>query len=395
MVSSAVNQKLIYPEHLNCMKIIHTADWHLGRVLHNESLLEDQSHVLEQILAYIDEHQVDALLVAGDIYDRSIPPSEAITLLNSFINRLAKLKVPIIMITGNHDGAERLSFASKQLQDSGVHILGDLSQINAPVVLEKSDVKVNVYGIPYADPESVRDVFDADVKDFDAAHTYLVDQVKASYNVKENNLLMSHCFVDGAETSESEKTLSIGGSDRVSFEPMLDFDYVALGHLHSPQKKGADHIRYSGSILKYSFSEHKQKKGITLLEFDKSGLVHQQHLPLKPQKEVRVLEGLLDEIIAQGKTDPHKEDYVMVRLTDKTALLDPLGKLRAVYPNILHIEKTMLSQAIGKTPNREALKRGEEHMIQDFFKQVTGSDMTAEQSVVIENTLKSILKSEV
>ncbi|BBP43264.1 exonuclease SbcCD subunit D [Thiosulfativibrio zosterae] len=372
------------------LKIIHTADWHLGRVLHNQSLLADQAVVLEQILTYIKDHQVDALLVAGDIYDRSIPPAEAIKLLNGFINQLALINVPIIMITGNHDGAERLSFASQQLQAAGVHILGNLNQVTVPVVLQKADVTVKVYGIPYADPESVRDAFGCEVKGYDEAHTFLVEQVKAVYEHNANNLLMSHCFVDGCETSESEKTLSIGGSDRVSFEPMMDFNYVALGHLHSPQQRGADHIRYSGSLLKYSFSEHQQKKGVTLLEFDEKGLVKHQHLTLKPQKEVRVLEGLLEEVIAQGKTDPHKEDYIMVRLTDQTALLDPMGKLRVVYPNILHLEKTLLTQAMGKTPNRDALKRGAEHMIQDFFKQVTGHEMTPEQLTIIEATLKSI-----
>jgi len=376
------------------LKIIHTADWHIGRVLHSESFLESQSYVLDQILEYIDEHEVDALLVAGDIYDRSIPPAEAISLLNGFIDHLSIMNVPIIMITGNHDGAQRLSFASKQLQDSGVHILGNLKNIKQPVTLQKDDVKVNVYGIPYADPENVRDVFDCDVKGFDEAHTFLVDQVKGAYNPQETNLLMSHCFVDGAKTSESEKTLSIGGSDRVSFEPMLDFDYVALGHLHSPQKRGAEHIRYSGSILKYSFSEHKQKKGITLLEFDATGLLKHQHLPLKPKRELRVIEGLLETVIEQGKTDPNKDDYLMVRLTDQTALLDPLGKLRTVYPNVLHIEKTMITKALGKTPSREALNRGEEHMIQDFYKQVTGNDMSEQQANIIENTLKSLHKLE-
>ncbi len=376
------------------MKLLHTADWHLGRVLHHESLLDDQAHVLDQILDYIEAHDVDGLLVAGDIYDRSIPPADAVRLLDDFINRLAPLKVPIIMITGNHDGAERLSFAAKQLQDSGVHILGDLTQVGVPVVIQKEDVTVKVYGIPYADPESVRDAFQCEVKGFDEAHTYLVEQIKTVYNPQENNLLMSHCFVDGAESSESEKTLSIGGSDRVSFECMLDFDYVALGHLHSPQKRGADHIRYSGSILKYSFSEHQQKKGVTLLEFNSAGLVTHQHLSLTPKKEVRVLEGLLDEVIAQGKTDPSKEDYVMVRLTDQTALLDPMSKLRAVYPNVLHIEKALLTQTMGKTPSREALKRGEEHMIQDFFKHATGQPMSEAQLQVIENTLNALKQQE-
>ena len=376
------------------MKIIHTADWHIGRVLHSESFLESQSYVLDQILAYIEEHQVDGLLVAGDIYDRSIPPAEAISLLNGFINRLSDMNVPIIMISGNHDSAQRLSFASQQLQDSGVHILGNLKGINQPVILQKENVKVNVYGIPYADPESVRDEFDCEVKDFDEAHTYLVEHVKAAYNSDETNVLMSHCFVDGAETSESEKTLSIGGSDRVSFEPMLDFDYVALGHLHSPQKRGADHIRYSGSILKYSFSEQKQKKGVTLLEFDAMGLVKHKHLSLKPLRDLRVIEGLLDTLLEQGKTDPNKNDYLSVNITDQTALLDPLGKLRTVYPNVLHLEKTLLTQAIGKTPRREALNRGDEHMIQDFYKQVTGVDMTEQQSDIIQNSLKSLHKLE-
>jgi len=376
------------------LKLIHTADWHIGRVLHSESFLESQSYVLDQILAYIKEHDVDALLVAGDIYDRSIPPSEAISLLNGFINRLSALNVPIIMITGNHDGAQRLSFASKQLQSSGVHIMGDLHDINQPVVLQKDDIKVNVYGIPYADPERVRDVFDCEVKDFDQAHTYLVEQVKTAYNSEETNVLMSHCFVDGAETSESEKTLSIGGSDRVSFEPMLDFDYVALGHLHSPQRRGAEHIRYSGSILKYSFSEANQKKGVTLLEFDENGLVKHQHLALKPLRDLRVIEGLLDTLIEQGKTDPQSDDYLSVTITDQTALLDPLGKLRVVYPNVLHLEKTLLTQAMGKAPSREALNRGEEHMIQDFYKQVTGNDMTDQQSDIIQNALKTLHKLE-
>ena len=272
--------------------------------------------------------------------------------------------------------------------------MGDLSQVTQLVVVEKGGVELNVYGIPYADPERVRDVFSVEVKDFDEAHTYLVDEIKRVFNADNNNVLISHCFVDGASESDSEKTLSIGGSDRVSYEPMIDFDYVALGHLHSPQKRGEDYIRYSGSILKYSFSEHKQNKGVTLLEFDKSGLVKHQHLALKPLRDLRVIEGLLDTLLEQGKTDPNKEDYLSVKITDQTALLDPLGKLREVYPHVLHLEKTLLTQAMGKTPSREALNRGEEHMIQDFYKQVTGNEMTEQQSDIIQNTLKSLHKLE-
>lgn len=374
------------------MKIIHTADWHLGRVLHQQSLLDEQSHALDQLFEYTQIHQVDAVLVAGDIYDRAVPPKEAVTLLDNFINRLAEIGVPIIMISGNHDSAERLGFASKQLRDSGVHIMGDLTHIQQPVVVESGAVKLNVYGIPYADPEQVRDVFDIEVKDFDSAHTYLVEQIKASYDPNAINLLMSHCFVDGAEASDSEKTLSIGGSDRVSYEPMLSFDYVALGHLHSPQRRGADHIRYSGSILKYSFSEHNQKKGVTLLEFDTNGLVKHQHLVLKPIRELRIIEGPINDLIEQGQSDPNSEDYILARMTDQMALLDPIGRLRAVYPNVLQLEKTLLTQALDKTPNRQAMNRGSSEMVQDFFQQVTGNPMSDAQIKILHTTLQTLNK---
>ena len=376
------------------MKIIHSADWHLGRILHNQSLLNDQAYILDQLIELIKTQQVDVLLIAGDVYDRSLPPADAVALLDDVINQLVELNVTVIMISGNHDGPERLSFASRQLQQAGVHILGDLKSITKPIDVQKDDLKVHFYGIPYADPEKVRDAFANDVKTFDEAHTFLVEEIKSQYQNSVNNVLLSHCFVDGAKTSDSEKTLSIGGSDRVSFEPLVDFDYVALGHLHSPQKRGAEHIRYSGSLLKYSFSEHQQKKGVTLLEFDQSGLIDQQHLTLRPQKELRVITGLLDEVLALGKTDPNNEDYVMVSLTDQTALLDPMSKLRVVYPNVLHLEKVLLTQALGKTPDREIFKRGESEMIHDFFQQVTGQDLTTEQADIVSSTLQQLLKSE-
>ncbi|WFE68497.1 exonuclease subunit SbcD [Thiomicrospira sp. R3] len=289
------------------LKLIHTADWHLGRVLHHQSLLEDQATVLDQIIDYAITFQVDGLLVAGDIYDRAMPPAEAVRLLNKTVNRLAQAGIPLIMISGNHDSAERLGFAAEQLQKTGLHILSDLNRVTEPVRLQKGDVTVQVFGIPFADPERVRNQFDQPVQDYDQAHSFLVDLIQQSRDTSLPTILMSHCFVDGAQSSESEKTLSVGGSDRVSYEPMLDFDYVALGHLHGPQFRGAKHIRYAGSPLKYSFSEHKHTKGITLLSFDSSGLVAQQHLPLNSPRDLRVIEGLLDEVIAQGKEDPNIE----------------------------------------------------------------------------------------
>ncbi len=375
------------------MKFIHTSDWHIGRQFHNVSLLEDQRHVLNQILDYIEKESVDAVVIAGDIYDRSIPPAAAVELLDEVLNKIcSELGVPIILIPGNHDSAERLRFASRQLKKSGLHIIGDFDQITDPVVVSVADVEVNFYGIPYNDPETIRNRYEVEVKNHDEAHTYLIDLINSAKSEKAINVLISHCFIDGAEESESERPLSIGGADRVSYESFVDFDYVALGHLHSPQYKGKKYICYSGSILKYSFSEQHQKKGITLVEMDASGLKSTKHLPLKPLHNMRIIEDELNTITEQGKVDPDNEDYLLVRLTDKHAILDPMGKLRDVYPNVLHLEKPGMLDTGEHKISRDKLKRGELEMFRDFFTQVSRQKLTPEQDDAIKNTISRIHK---
>ena len=373
------------------MKFIHTSDWHIGRQFHSVSLLDDQRHVLDQIVAHIKDEAVDAVIIAGDIYDRSVPPAAAVSLLDEVLNTICSdLGVPVILIPGNHDGAERLRFGSNQLSQAGLHIMGDLDQITQPVVLSKNGCDVSFYGIPYNDPESVRNHFSVDVSSHDEAHQYLVEQidsVKAANNI---NVLISHCFIDGAEESESERPLSIGGADRVSVEPFKSFDYVALGHLHNPQYKGEEHIRYSGSILKYSFSEQRQQKGVTLVEMQVNGLKSTKHLPLKPLRDMRILEGELDDLLQQGLTDPNNQDYLLIRLTDQNAILEPMAKLRQVYENVLHIEKTWLQESGDLQVNREKLKRGELEMFQDFFKQVSNQELSPEQYEAIANIITNI-----
>jgi len=249
------------------MKFIHTSDWHIGRQFHNISLLDDQRHVLNQLLEHIETEAVDAVIIAGDIYDRSVPPAAAVELLDEVLNKICvELGIQVILIPGNHDSAERLRFASRQLKQSGLHIMADLDRITEPVVVSGVAAKVHFYGIPYNDPETIRNCYEVEVKNHDEAHAFLIEQINAVKSKDHINVLLSHCFIDGAEESDSERPLSIGGADRVSYAPFIDFDYVALGHLHSPQYKGQEHIRYSGSILKYSFSEQHQKKGFTLVE---------------------------------------------------------------------------------------------------------------------------------
>lgn len=377
------------------MKFIHTSDWHIGRQFHNVSLLDDQRSVLEQLLTYIEREAVDALVIAGDIYDRSVPPATAVELLDEVLHRICiDLGVPVILIPGNHDSAERLRFGARQLRRAGLHIIGDLGQITEPVVINSGDTEVHFYGIPYCDPETVRNQFEVDVSGHDAAHSFLVGQIRAARSGSAVNVLVSHCFVDGGEESESERPLSIGGADRVSYRPMADFDYVALGHLHSPQFRGGQHIRYCGSLLKYSFSEQHQKKGVTLVELGASGLKSTRHLPLTPVREMRVIEGELDSIIRHGKSDPCKEDYLLVRLTDRHAILDPMGKLRQVYPNVLHLEKPGMLETGDQQASREKLKRGELEMFRDFFQQVFGAELTPEQDRAVRQTIDGIHRRE-
>ena len=376
------------------MKFIHTSDWHIGRQFHNVSLLDDQRHVLEQIVGYIQSESVDALVIAGDIYDRSVPPAKAVELLDQFITRIcSEMNTPVILIPGNHDGVERLRFGSRQLRSAGLHILGDLKRVTEPVLITAGETTVAFYGIPYNDPETVRNLFSADVTSYDDAHSYLVDQITSVMRNDLANVLISHCFLEGAQESESERPLSIGGADRVSYKPCVNFDYVALGHLHSPQYKGEEFIRYSGSILKYSFSEEKHNKGVTLVEVNDQS-VTSRHLPLQPLRDMRIIEGELQTILEQGKVDPNNDDYLLVRLTDRHAILDPMGKLRAVYPNVLHLEKPGMLATGEQKMNKENLKRGELEMFRDFFVQITGQPVSEEQDAAIQGVINELNKQE-
>lgn len=367
------------------MKFIHTSDWHIGRLFQNISLLDDQLHVLKQIKNYAKVHQIDALVIAGDIFDRSIPPADAVEVLGNFFDEITtELNLPIIMISGNHDSAKRLGFGAAQMRQSGLHILSTVADVTTPVIIETESGSVHFYGIPYHDPVEVKEAFSCDVSTYDDAHTYLVEQINKVRISNVPSVLISHCFVDGAEASESERPLSIGGADRVSYQPLESFDYVALGHLHAPQYKGAKHIRYSGSLLKYSFSEYKQSKGITVVELDDKGLIATEHLPLKPQKDLRVIEGLLADIVERGKTDSNNEDYLYVRLLDKQDILDPLGQLRKVYPNTLQLERTQFIMSKGsQLIANVSLKRTEQQVFSDFFEQVIGHGLSEVQNTLL------------
>lgn len=334
------------------MKIIHTGDWHIGKIVNEFSMLEEQKNVLEQLISIVEKEKPNALVIAGDIYDRSIPPVEAVELVDEVFNKLLlELKVPILAIAGNHDSAERLSFASRILTNNGLHIVGVFDGKIHRVTLQDDYGPVNFYMLPYTDPRKVRHIFeDNHISTHDDAMKKLIDNIGLALNSNERNIMITHGYIThlGEQTqyiSESERPLSIGGTDFVCSDYFSMFNYTALGHLHAPQKAGADNIRYSGSLLKYSFSEVNQKKGINIVELDQLGKAQTKHAPLIPRRDMRIVKGPIDELLKpEIYTSANTEDYIYAILTDRGELIDPISKLRSVYPNIMGLAKESCNQ---------------------------------------------------
>ncbi|MFQ6371806.1 exonuclease SbcCD subunit D [Shewanella sp. YIC-542] len=375
------------------MKFLHTSDWHLGRQLHNEPLLDEQAHMLAQIRDLAVTHQVDALVVAGDIYDRAIPAAATVALLNNFLDDfIGQLHIPVLLIAGNHDSHERLGFGASQMAQSGLYISGPLQ----PQIQGLRIKDCWFYPIPYAEPAMVRHLLQDDsISSHQQAMEKLLQQVSAHDSQGLPKVVVAHCFLDGGSESESERPLSIGGADRIDpglFEP---FDYTALGHLHGPQYRGSEHVRYSGSPLKYSFSEVRQKKSVTLVELHPGQSAKVSLLPITPKHDVRIIEGFLEALLQQADNDPATDDYLMVRLSDTQALLDPMGRLRSRYPNVLHLERTgLMARQRQDNSGRERIKKGELEMFGDFFSQVAGEPMNQAQQQAITTLIETLHKGE-
>ncbi|RLA21453.1 MAG: exonuclease sbcCD subunit D [Gammaproteobacteria bacterium] len=376
------------------MRILHTSDWHIGRQFHNVSLIDDQRHQLEQIIEIITQEKVDVVLVAGDLYDRSMPSAEAVALLDEVINRISQeLAVPLIMIAGNHDSPERIGFGARQMARAGVYLSGVLEPEIKPLRLQDQHGIVEFFSIPYADPATVKSCLDIEVNSHETAMQAILDRLERS---EHRSVVIAHCFIDGGDESDSERPLSIGGADKISPSLFKSFDYVALGHLHAPQFKEEPYIRYSGSLLKYSFSEARQNKSVTLVKMDAKGDCEIKLIPLNPKRNMRVIEGALETLLVAAKEDPSSDDYLLVRLTGKEALLDPMSKLRQVYPNILHLERPdLLEGGQRKRVSKEKLARGQLPMFKDFYKQMTDDELDEEGGALIAEILESVNRSEV
>lgn len=379
------------------MRFLHTSDWHLGRLFHGIHLTEDQAYVLAQFIDLVRESKPDAIIIAGDIYDRAVPPIEAVELLNELVSQiLLDYKVPIIMIAGNHDSAERLGFGSRLLAGQGLYVVGGLTKEIQPIPLYDEHGPVYFAPLTYGEPALVRERLSRpEIASHEQAMQAMVQDVSKKIPSKARSVAIAHAFIAGSLESESERPLSIGGSSMVNATVFQDFSYTALGHLHNSQQAGNPVIRYSGSLLKYSFAEASQQKGIYLIEMDKEGGVRVERVSLTPRRNVRCIKGYINEILQYPLDENNRQDYISVTLLDEAPILDAMGKLREIYPNVLQIESPRFSKkgVLSGLP-KDHRKLSEKELFAAFYHQMTGDTMTQEQQNHLIKVIEELYRQE-
>lgn len=379
---------------------MHLADLHLGKRVNGFSMMEDQEYILNRILEIMEEEQPDGLLIAGDVYDKTIPPAEAVRRMDDFLTAVAAKHVPVFLISGNHDSAERVAFGHQLMQGSGIWISPVYDGTIRHHTLEDRWGEVNIYLIPFLRPSVVRSFFpDVEIEDYtDALRTIIEDlQVDTS----RRNVVLAHQFVTAAgalpETCDSEQ-LSVGGLDRVDGSVFSPFDYTALGHLHGPQRVGSETIRYAGSPLKYSFSELHQKKSVTVAELRAKGETEIRQIPLQPRREMIELRGTFDEILeeARKKGEPQTDYYHMI-LTDETDVVDALSRLREYYPNIMLLDydnrRTRSQKEVEQLDRVEERTPGE--LFAALYEQQNGQEMDSDRKEYLDGLIREIWEEQV
>lgn len=411
------------------MRFLHTADWHLGRIFYGQYLTDDQAYVLEhQFFTILKEEKIDGILLAGDVFDRAVPPIEAIELWDSIITRLAMdCKVPLFVVSGNHDGAERLEVGRSMLSESGIHIWGSPHHALQPFEFEGFDGRVAICPMPFSEPRRIGDALgmnsseskpvDTDMTD-DTLFSYVDDkdqeavalnfhnydqmyQAWSDYLYKQvpkqmRSIAISHAFVMGGEVGGSERTLSVGGSEQVSPHVFKNFYYTALGHLHGPQRMGADRIRYSGSPLKYSFDEHAQKKSFTIIDMDINGKVDISTIPVEAKRDVVILEGYFEDLLNNTALQTkHKDDYVQSRLLDTMPIMDGMAKLRQVYHRCMTIELAgRIATPVVDMGDAVFKELNERELFNQFAETVWKNPLTEREQQYINSVWDRILKED-
>ncbi len=373
------------------MKIVHLSDLHLGKRIDQYSMLEDQAYILKEILKVIDSEVPDAVLIAGDVYDKSIPSTEAVELLDSFLVRLAQRKLPVLLISGNHDSPERLSFASRLIAGSGIFFSPVYNGRIEPILLSDDYGPVSFYLLPFVKPSHVRRFFpDETIESYTDALRVAVKALQI--DTSRRNVLVTHQFVTGAARSDSEE-ISVGGTDNVDASVFEGFDYVALGHIHGPQNIGSERIRYCGTPLKYSFSEAGHEKSVTVATLEEKGRLDVRTVPLKPLRDLREIEGSYEELTFRPNYEgTDTGDYLHITLTDEDDVPDAIGKLRLIYPNLMKLDynntRTRSQGTLAELEDPE--KKSPLTLFSDFYEQQNGRPMSDEQAAFAKKIMETV-----
>ena len=374
------------------MKIIHLADLHIGKRVNEFSMIDDQKYILNQILEIIDKEKPDAVIIAGDVYDKQVPSIEAVELLDSFISDISKRKTTTFIISGNHDSAERLAFGSSLMAMGKIYISPVYNGKISKYTLKNDFVSANFYLLPFVKPSHVKRFFpDKKIESYTDAIKVVVDNLKL--DTSEINILIAHQFVTGASRTESEE-ISVGGLDNVDASVFEDFDYVALGHIHRPQKIGTERIRYCGTPLKYSFSEVNDTKSVSIIEINSKEDFNLRTIPLIPKRDMRKIRGTYEELITKTSYEnTNTDDYIHVTLTDEFNVVDAIQKLRVIYKNIMKLEYDNMRTRESRKINLDDMvieNKNPLEIFSEFYKLQNNKEMNDEQKEIIKKIMEEV-----
>lgn len=374
------------------MKIIHLADLHIGKRVNEFSMIDDQKHILNQILEIIDKEKPDAVIIAGDVYDKQVPSIEAVELLDSFISDISKRKTTTFIISGNHDSAERLAFGSSLMAMGKIYISPVYNGKISKYTLKNDFGSANFYLLPFVKPNHVKRFFpDEKIESYTDAIRVVVDNLKL--DTSEINILIAHQFVTGASRTESEE-ISVGGLDNVDASVFEDFDYVALGHIHRPQKIGTERIRYCGTPLKYSFSEVNDTKSVSIIEINSKEDFNLRTIPLIPKRDMRKIRGTYEELITKTSYEStNTDDYIHVTLTDEFNVVDAIQKLRVIYKNIMKLEYDNMRTRESRKINLDDMvieNKNPLEIFSEFYKLQNNKEMDNEQKEIIKKIMEEV-----
>ena len=376
------------------MKFMHISDLHIGKQVNGYSMIEDQRYILKSILREVDKEDVDGVLIAGDVYDKSVPSAEAVTVLDDFLVSLAKKKKPVFIISGNHDSAERLSFGGRLFEAQNIYLSPVYQGEVRCITMEDEYGEVNVYLLPFVKPTQVKGFLKEEedrITDYSSAIAAVIDHMNV--DTTKRNILVMHQFVTGAVRCDSEE-VSVGGLDQVDGSILKDFDYVALGHIHGPQKVGRENIRYCGTPLKYSLSEVNHKKSVTIVELKEKGELILQEIPLIPKRDMYHLRGTYGELSSLNyyKGQEFQNGYVHITLTDEEDILEVKGRLQTIYPNLMSVEYD--NQRTRSTLNLQATEEVEKksplELFENLYEQQNNQELTKEQVEILLPMIESI-----